>query len=541
MLKITLTFVSLLLILLSCSQQKTPDINNPIPIRPSNFKAVVLGPKSIQLSWSNPDDTRFERVSIARSTSSHPNTLKEGTLIYNGKAQTFIDDRLNPGTRYYYSIFALNSSGDASPRLSINAMPFDLTLVQNVTVNNELNQIKLNWKAPADIYYNKVQIQRSSTSYPKSINDGQTVYQGNTLSFTDTTATGLSCGKNKYYYYTIFSLNQNSQPSLHGVETRGFAWCAGDVPVHLELISTAQDSIHKGNVIIQIKAETLDSGGISKVEFFKTEPDDTRDGLFTDKSASIYEYIWNSDSASEGENTVWVQAVNSMGVKENISLKLMIDRTAPTLDFSSPNPNQTYMGTILIKANAHDNIALKKVELKIGSRSKIDLQAPYEFNWDTTSEDLEGKQTFTLTAFDKAGNKSVKSIEVNINNPPRVVNTGPAHKSIDVSYTGGGISAQFSEAMKAESFNNSTFFVKEKESNTLINGSIAYISQHKKALWNGKLKPNTTYIVTVKNQVKDLISETTMTYDYVWEFTTGESSNLFDDPKAIFDSSTFGE
>jgi len=83
------------------------------PVNPSNFKAIAQK-NSIVLMWQNPSGDDLEAVHLVRSTDSYPMTPDEGTFIYEGVQQLFIDMDVSVNIKYYYTIFARNTKGNYS-------------------------------------------------------------------------------------------------------------------------------------------------------------------------------------------------------------------------------------------------------------------------------------------------------------------------------------------------------------------------------------------------------------------------------------------
>ncbi|MFA6554524.1 MAG: hypothetical protein WCS89_03370 [Candidatus Paceibacterota bacterium] len=84
----------------------------PLP-NPSNFLAQATD-KNINLTWDNPIDERFNNVRIVRTEGFFPIDQFDGTPIYEGDGQSFVDKSAKIGTTYYYAIFAKGIDGEYS-------------------------------------------------------------------------------------------------------------------------------------------------------------------------------------------------------------------------------------------------------------------------------------------------------------------------------------------------------------------------------------------------------------------------------------------
>ena len=90
-----------------------PDITPPST--PTDFTATPSG-GSMDLVWVNPMDPDFASVTIRRSTSSYPATILDGTGSpqLSGVTGTSVSDTGLDDDTYYYSIFAVDATGNVS-------------------------------------------------------------------------------------------------------------------------------------------------------------------------------------------------------------------------------------------------------------------------------------------------------------------------------------------------------------------------------------------------------------------------------------------
>jgi hypothetical protein len=72
----------------------------------TNFKAIA-DKTSIGLSWNNPSDVNFEEVRIVRSTEFYPADYLDGIVI-------FVDQNVQVGKTYFYSLFVKDKNGNYS-------------------------------------------------------------------------------------------------------------------------------------------------------------------------------------------------------------------------------------------------------------------------------------------------------------------------------------------------------------------------------------------------------------------------------------------
>ncbi len=79
----------------------------------SKFVAVA-DQTSVKFSWKNPTVTDFLKVKLTRSTLYFSSNETDGEVIYSGKAESFVDTKVKVGVKYYYTLFAYDSSGNVS-------------------------------------------------------------------------------------------------------------------------------------------------------------------------------------------------------------------------------------------------------------------------------------------------------------------------------------------------------------------------------------------------------------------------------------------
>lgn len=186
------------------------DIDATDPIE--NFKVVSSTKSKISLSWENPEDSDFDLVKILRSDDAYPKTSNEGVEIYSGDDEKTTDTNLDPGTTYYYTAFAYDTSENESDSATVKGK----TIVEPITnfkatASTEGTTAILTWKNPDNPNYFKTRILRRKDRFsdPADIEDGTIIYDGFSEGVTDT---GLTPGGP--YYYTGFALD-SSEPPLY--------------------------------------------------------------------------------------------------------------------------------------------------------------------------------------------------------------------------------------------------------------------------------------------------------------------------------------
>lgn len=96
------------------------------------FKAVGE-PLRIGLSWVNPPEADFRFVEIRARTDRSPISRADGRFVYLGPAMSFVDAPLSPALRYYYTLFAVDASNNASSGALADAMPLPSSSTSTAT------------------------------------------------------------------------------------------------------------------------------------------------------------------------------------------------------------------------------------------------------------------------------------------------------------------------------------------------------------------------------------------------------------------------
>src|SRR5690606_4479282 len=60
--------------------------------------------KEALLTWKNPSQ-QFDYVRIVKSETFFPSNPYDGTVLYEGSAQSFFDSNVREGVRYFYTLF----------------------------------------------------------------------------------------------------------------------------------------------------------------------------------------------------------------------------------------------------------------------------------------------------------------------------------------------------------------------------------------------------------------------------------------------------
>ena len=94
-----------------------------IPMHVRDFRATDIENGRTTLTWANPRNTWNEPAdwcgtTVVRNSSRYPTSPRDGTLIYEGRAESFVDEVPEIGPSYFYSAFSYDEAGNYSTAVS---------------------------------------------------------------------------------------------------------------------------------------------------------------------------------------------------------------------------------------------------------------------------------------------------------------------------------------------------------------------------------------------------------------------------------------
>ena len=192
---------------------------------PESPKNIVVKPSasSVEITWEDPVSNDYDFSRVYRSTL--PGQL--GKLIADSvKAGQFTDSSTIPGVTYYYTVTAVDTALNESPRntspsltrrLSENtgvlAKGDILLLLTNISVENigTGNAITLAWENPTDTSFNSVRLYRSTT-----FNESGVLLAD--LPAGQNTYTDLSVNRDTVYFYTLRTVDTEERESSNTIQ-----------------------------------------------------------------------------------------------------------------------------------------------------------------------------------------------------------------------------------------------------------------------------------------------------------------------------------
>lgn len=133
----------------------------------------------------------------------------------------------------------------------------------------------------------------------------------------------------------------------------------------------------------------------------------------------------------------YVQAARLPG--SEVRARLLDDTTPPSVALSSPAPASNLRGTVVVSANASDDVGVTQVDFYDGTTLiGSSFAAPFSVSWDTTAVVL-GNHTLTAQAYDAASNSTTSSaVTVMVDNVAPVIVTGvPQYNPTSQNYVRG--------------------------------------------------------------------------------------------------------
>jgi chitodextrinase len=177
-------------------------------VRPVIYDVVVTpSGTSAFMSWTT---NKFTTGTVVWGTTPDYGAGISSEALYLTEHQTLLQN-LQPGTVYFFKITALDSSGrTVEYQGSFDTTPIAETVPNptNFTATPGEREIFLSWNNPQIPDFEEVRIMRSESFFPGDPFDGQVIYEGRGISFTDS---DVEIGKR--YYYAIFTKTSDGKYS----------------------------------------------------------------------------------------------------------------------------------------------------------------------------------------------------------------------------------------------------------------------------------------------------------------------------------------
>jgi len=302
--------------------------------------------------------------------------------------------------------------------------PTPLTITNAMAASATLNSVQIDWttSAPAT----------SQVKYGKTATYGSTTGVVSTMVSThQTPLVNLTPGTT--YHFQVSSTDTSGISATSSDMT--FTTLADTTPPTVSISSPAAGATISGSAVI-LSATASDNVAVASVQF---KVDSANIG--SPVTTSPYNYTLNTTTLSNANHTLTAVATDTAGnsaTSAAVSVKVSnttSDTTPPTVTMTAPANAATVSNTVLVSANASDNVAVASVQFQLDNVNlgTADLTAPYSFSWDTTKS-TNGSHTLRAIATDTSNNSATSSsVTVTVSNsstdttPPTVSITAPAN------------------------------------------------------------------------------------------------------------------
>ncbi|HSW85417.1 MAG TPA: Ig-like domain-containing protein [Candidatus Saccharimonadales bacterium] len=194
----------------------------------------------------------------------------------------------------------------------------------------------------------------------------------------------------------------------------------GQVPIN----ASASDNVSVTSVVFQVDGNTKST-----------------------TTTSPYSYTWDTNKFVSGTHTITAIASDAAGNTSTSTISLNStngDTTPPTSTITSPTNNATVSGNVTLAATSTDNVGVLYGVFEVDSQALIFQQTPpYTYTWNSRNV-TDGIHTISFLADDIAGNYSIVSININVNNngdttpptqPTSLTSTANAYNKVTLNWT----------------------------------------------------------------------------------------------------------
>ncbi|MGC1904042.1 MAG: Ig-like domain-containing protein [Candidatus Acidiferrum sp.] len=182
---------------------------------------------------------------------------------------------------------------------------------------------------------------------------------------------------------------------------------------------TAPGNGAKVSGVVGVTANATDNVSVASVQFLLDGVNVGPVGL-----AAPFGYAWDTSKSTNGAHTLTAIATDGAGnaaTSRAVTVRVnnpVSDTTPPAVAITSPVGAATVSGSVMIAANATDNVGVASVQFQVDGVNVGGLEGatPYAYTWDTTKVS-NGPHRLDAIAKDTAGNTTVSSVvRVTVNN-----------------------------------------------------------------------------------------------------------------------------
>ena len=187
--------------------------------------------------------------------------------------------------------------------------------------------------------------------------------------------------------------------------------------------------------VVAVTASASDDIGVTGVQF-------RIDGanIGAEDTDGPYSASWNTTTVGNGSHTITAVARDASGksaVSAGVTVTVDNDTTPPTISITSPAPDAEVGGTVMITADASDDVRVISVRFFVDGvqQGPFLTSLPYEVPWDTTTVS-DGTHTLAATATDGMSHSTTSApVTVTVKNAT-TTNTRVEDTSANIVYGG---------------------------------------------------------------------------------------------------------
>jgi len=385
---------------------------------------TISSPTHDEGEWTSDDEPEFDWSSVS-NTDDYRYALNEEDdyTIDDGDDSTGTTREYNYGDLddniYWFHVAGCNSSGCGPTdhyKIKIDKTGPDVpTNIFGISQSD--GSIYLSWDEPDDRPSGDNSGIKEYTVYRSKDNDfelrdpGVKKFTG--IERTNFTDEDSSLVKGIAYYYRVQAFDNVDNEGVRSVDKKVLL-SGGSCPLGIDI--NIPENVKAGELIIDI---TVSGGDLFKADIKVKMPGRGYETLSTNNEGTIFGETYQVPEEITGTGSILVQGED---IEENTCEKQMeftVDSVKPEITIDSPAEGEKVGGQILIKVSASDaDSGIEKVEafvegIRIGTLEKKDDF--YEFSWNSNSK-LNKTYKLEVSAQDKAGNKNVAEIEIEVYN-----------------------------------------------------------------------------------------------------------------------------
>jgi len=167
--------------------------------------------------------------------------------------------------------------------------------------------------------------------------------------------------------------------------------------------------------LVQVDVSATDNESVQAVSLY------ANGNLVGTDGTAPYQFSWDTTALSDGNVNLTATAVDSAGNEgastavtvtiQNQVAQVISDQAPPTVTITDPANAATVSGLVTIYVSANDDVAIRRVDLKIdGQVVSSSTSKDFKYNWNTrkASKGTHTIEAVAIDTADKTGNMSIQ-------------------------------------------------------------------------------------------------------------------------------------